>query len=120
MYKNKLFYYRQIFLYVFTLICFHQSLIASEFEYTFKQLSTIEGLSQGSVVDIEEDFEGNIWLATFNGLNRYDDIRIYPYLKNLPNFSIPHNEIVDLEIAPDGRLWALSNQSIFYRKATKI
>ncbi len=38
----------------------------------FETISTAQGLSQGMVFDILQDQEGLIWVATKNGLNRYD------------------------------------------------
>ncbi len=38
----------------------------------YESISTAEGLSQGMVFDILQDKEGFIWVATKNGLNRYD------------------------------------------------
>ena len=38
----------------------------------YEVISTAQGLSQGMVFDILQDKEGFIWVATKNGLNRYD------------------------------------------------
>lgn len=40
--------------------------------FSFKTLSLNQGLSQSSVVDIGFDDKGFVWLATQDGLNRYD------------------------------------------------
>lgn len=41
-------------------------------QFSFKTLSVNQGLSQSSVVDISFDDKGFVWLATQDGLNRYD------------------------------------------------
>jgi ligand-binding sensor domain-containing protein/two-component sensor histidine kinase len=48
------------------------SIRAQQGEYTFKNVTITEGLSQNSVVDVEEDASGFIWFATQDGLNRFD------------------------------------------------
>ncbi len=45
----------------------------------FAHLGVEDGLSQASVLDVMQDSAGFIWLATENGLNRYDgyEVRVY-------------------------------------------
>ncbi|MCB1623359.1 MAG: hypothetical protein KDI32_02145, partial [Pseudomonadales bacterium] len=45
----------------------------------FTHLGVEDGLSQASVLDVLQDSAGFVWLATENGLNRYDgyDVRVY-------------------------------------------
>lgn len=47
--------------------------------YQFKHLSTSDGLSQSSVITIEQDDLGRMWLGTRDGLNLYDgnDFKVY-------------------------------------------
>ena len=51
-------------------------------QMNMRQLSVNEGLSQYCVSDIEQDKYGFIWLATFDGLNRYDGAGINIYKEN--------------------------------------
>ncbi|WP_462252439.1 ligand-binding sensor domain-containing protein [Ekhidna sp.] len=48
-------------------------------QYRFDHINTIDGLSQNSVNDIFQDSEGFIWLATQEGLNRYDGYEFVKY-----------------------------------------
>ena len=41
-------------------------------EISFRQLSVKEGLSQNSVISIAQDSTGYLWMATQDGLNKYD------------------------------------------------
>ena len=71
----------------------------------FKHLLTTEGLSQNNVFDIVQDHDGFIWIATEDGLNRYDGNNFVHYRKNLedPN-SIANNFIRKVFIDKDGRV----------------
>ena len=48
-------------------------------EYTFEQISIKEGLTNATISGIAQDSKGFLWLATRNGLNRYDGKRIKTY-----------------------------------------
>ncbi|MBK7343797.1 MAG: hypothetical protein IPJ06_12340 [Saprospiraceae bacterium] len=45
-----------------------------------------EGLSAGLVYEIAQDHKGYLWLATANGLNRYDGyrVRVFTHLQDDP------------------------------------
>ncbi len=72
----------------------------------YESISTAQGLSQGMVFDLLQDKEGFIWVATKNGLNRYDgySFKIFandPYNAN----SLSSNTIVKLFEDSKGRIW---------------
>lgn len=72
----------------------------------YQTISTSNGLSQGFVYDILQDHEGFIWVATKNGLNRYDgyDFKIYandPYNA----YSISSGSILKLFEDSKGHIW---------------
>lgn len=46
--------------------------VASQERHAIAKLGVNEGLSQGSVFDIEQDDKGFLWIATADGLNRFD------------------------------------------------
>ncbi|MEO7310466.1 MAG: ATP-binding protein [Chitinophagaceae bacterium] len=69
-------------------------------------ITTAQGLSQGMVFDILQDKEGFIWVATKNGLNRYDgySFKVFtndPYNAN----SLSGNTLMKLLEDSKGRIW---------------
>ena len=73
----------------------------------YESISTAQGLSQGMVFDILQDKEDFIWVATKNGLNRYDgySFKVFandPYNAN----SLSSNTILKLFEDSKGRIWA--------------
>ncbi|MBA6337763.1 EAL domain-containing protein [Colwellia sp. BRX8-7] len=80
--------------------------LSSQAALKFKHLLTTEGLSQNNVFDIAQDLDGFIWIATEDGLNRYDGKNFVHYRKNLENpNSIANNFIRKVFIDKDGVLW---------------
>lgn len=81
--------------------------LSSQAALKFKHLLSADGLSQNNVFDITQDHDGFIWIATEDGLNRYDGKNFVHYSKNLadPN-SIADNFIRKVFIDNDGVLWA--------------
>lgn len=71
----------------------------------FKNFSVEDGLLSSTVYDVFQDSKGFIWLATTNGVNRYDG-------KTFENFTT-ENGLSDIEILKikedqEGRIWFLS------------
>lgn len=72
----------------------------------YQTISIAQGLSQGMVFDILQDKEGFLWVATKNGLNRYDgyDFKVFtndPYNIN----TLSGNTILKLFEDSKGRIW---------------
>ncbi len=74
-----------------------------------ESITTEDGLSQGMVYDILQDREGFLWIATKDGLNRYDGYH-FEVFTNDPNnpWSISGNTIKHLFEDSAGRIWATS------------
>ncbi len=73
----------------------------------FRQLSLEDGLSQSTVMAALTDREGYLWLATEDGLNRYDGYG-FTVFKHDPAdpHSISDNYVIALHEGADGALWA--------------
>ena len=72
----------------------------------FKHLSAAEGLSQSSVIAIEQDRLGQMWFGTRDGLNRYDGSK-FRVFRNDPNdsTSISNSDILSIEEDKAGNIW---------------
>jgi diguanylate cyclase (GGDEF)-like protein/PAS domain S-box-containing protein len=74
--------------------------------HKYQRISTKDGLSQLFVFDIEQDKDGFIWIATQDGLNRYDG-QEFRYYRHNPSdkTSIADNFTRNLFIDHTGQLW---------------
>lgn len=81
---------------------------AQQRDFVFKNVTIHQGLSQNSVVDIEEDSAGFMWFATQDGLNRFDgrEFQIFPkYFDDIT--SSEHTQLGKLA-ASGNELWLVS------------
>lgn len=72
----------------------------------FQKISTSDGLSNNLIYDIIQDKTGFIWIATDNGLNRFDgyDFKIFRGNPKDEN-SLADNSVWALAEDKDGKLW---------------
>ena len=81
--------------------------------YYYKQLGIKEGLSQSKVTSIISDYQGDLWIGTEAGLNRYDNDHLIQYLHQTKDeSSLPSNYINF--IAEDSllNLWVATTKEI--------
>lgn len=72
----------------------------------FKNISTGDGLSQRSVVNIIQDNQGFLWFGTRYGLSKYDGESFQNYNYNSEDIhSLSHNRITNLVLDNQGRIW---------------
>ena len=83
-----------------------QTATAQQLQASRSHLSTEDGLCSNAVSMISQDDLGYIWLATWNGLSRFDGYEFYnyktgnsSYIKNL------HNRILDIVIDQSQNVW---------------
>ncbi len=78
----------------------------------YETLTTSDGLSQGMVFDILQDKEGFIWIATKDGLNRYDGYEFKVFSNDPYNDqSLSSNTISRLFEDSKGRIWATTENA---------
>ena len=89
---------------------FNRSIFAQESRINFSHLLSQNGLSQNTIHCILQDKKGFIWIATEDGLDRYDGYNFKVYKNNsLDSTSISDNFIWTLFQDKDGFLWAGTN-----------
>ena len=72
----------------------------------FKHITAADGLSQSYVFDIIQDQDGYIWLATQDGLNKYDGTKFKYYRSNIVDeYSLTDNYIRKLFKDSTGTIW---------------
>jgi len=96
--------YFYIFFVLFTI--FSTQLVYAQDTYFFKLISKQNGLSSNTINSITEDKHGFIWIATDDGLNRFDGQKVTTFFNNPEDTSTISSNIVDL-IYTDrkGRFW---------------
>lgn len=92
-----------------------------ERQYAFTHFSTANGLVSNSVFNIVQDKQGYIWLATVDGLQRYDGNRFLTFRHSSANpHSIPADYIVQLTMDKEGNLWLYAGQKIGFFDTKKF
>src|SRR5690349_16954403 len=62
-----------------------------------EKLTTEQGLSSNRINDIAQDDNGFLWIATSDGLNRFDGTEVTQYYYNESANSLPHNYVYCLK-----------------------
>ncbi len=79
-----------------------------------------QGFFQNTITDITSDNFGYLWVATPNGLIRYDGYSFeYFYHDNENQESIPNNYITHLLKDSNGKLWKPTKQELYLYLADK-
>lgn len=78
----------------------------------FSRVTKKDGLASNTVLQVTRDQQGYLWLATQNGLQRYDGHRFLNF-RHIPGKanSIPVNEINHLYFDKKGRLWLVFDKT---------
>jgi ligand-binding sensor domain-containing protein len=83
-------------------------LSAQSRQYLFSHLGTRDGLASDNVLSSQQDEKGYIWIATNNGLQRYDGQRFLTFRHESNNqLSIPQGAILGMKLDKRNRLWLL-------------
>ena len=101
-----------LFLFFTCLLAICPVRVSSQNDY-FRNINSSLGLSQNSVVGIALDSSGFVWMATQDGLNKYDGNSFTLYNKYFENFT-PFNELQlgKLMVEHNGDLWIIPKSKI--------
>lgn len=79
---------------------------AADPELSFRHYTTGDGLSQNTVRAIAQDAQGNIWMGTQNGLNRFDGYGFQHFYANpADSTALADGAVFSLLASRWGRLW---------------
>lgn len=81
----------------------------------FSYISINDGLSQSTVFSIDQDKQGNMWFATYDGVNKYDGYAFTVYLHNeLDPNSIANDISRIVKTDSQGRVWIGTRDGLSY------
>jgi len=81
----------------------------------FGRITTKDGLSHNQIIDILQDHHHYLWIATANGLNRYDGNVIKTYSHNTLNISLlPEGAVTCLAEEENGTLWVGTENGLYH------
>ena len=98
---------KKIVIYLFFLcLGMHSAFSEAPEQITFSYISINEGLSQSTVFSIDQDKRGNMWFATYDGVNKYDvyAFTVYQHNEDDPN-SIANDISRIVKTDSQGRVW---------------
>lgn len=84
-------------------------------QFTFRHYGQDEGLRNLDVFGLEEDNSGLLWLATENGLFRYDGSG---FRRFGPQDGIGESLVLGLHKDASGRIWVTTNDHLYYFNGT--
>lgn len=93
------------------LLFFLFTLYSSAQQIKFENFTTNQGLSNNSVIDIENDKDGGLWIATWDGLNYFDGYNFKVFKNDINNpKTISSNYITKLKKDATGKIWLITKE----------
>ena len=79
---------------------------AQQLQAKHEHFSTEDGLCSNAIANLYQDDYGYIWIATWNGLSRFDGFNFYNYRTgNASHIKNLHNRILDMAIDQSQNVW---------------
>ena len=111
---NKKFVNTLLYIVVLSLAWTTHSINAHNIHLDATRLSAKDGLSCNTIKSVAQDRDGFIWLATSNGMSRYDGYQFKNY-SNFDNNATPKNNssiTLLMNEEENGRIWGFNSKSI--------
>jgi len=98
---------------IFVLMLAYGAQAQKKYEFSYRHIGDEFGLSQNTVTKIVQDTLGYLWMATNDGLNRYNglSIDVFKYERD-DSTSLSNGWINTLLYDKSGRLWAGTNRGL--------
>lgn len=88
------------------LILVHFAIFSQEYVgYSFKHLTTEEGLSESQISEIVQDHKGFLWFGSIRGINRFDGREVKVFKQRGDSTSLSRYVVAKLFVDSKGVLW---------------
>lgn len=77
-----------------------------------KHWAISQGMSSHAVTDLLQDQQGYLWIATHNGLQRFDGLNFKHYMAGQGDNYLPSNDIRDLWLNQQQQLWVVTSRGL--------
>lgn len=102
--------------FVFFSFIFFGANVQAQDQVTFRQLSVKDGLSQNSAISIIQDSIGYLWIATQDGLNKYDGRKFTRYPFQFVDITRPdYSHLGKLYLDRQHQLWIIPTDNVLYK-----
>ena len=82
-----------------------------------ERFTRADGLSGDTVNDIFEDREGNVWVATFSGLDRFRDVKVATLT---PREGLPGDIVQAVAASREGGIWVAERHGVIHLEKTGL
>ena len=102
-------------LFVFLFCCCASAHGQRPLPFIFTHYSTKDGLGSNELYKVQQDRTGFLWIATNNGLQRFDGTRFRTFMhEEGDSTSLPSNVVQRLFIDKDDVLWGATSKAEFF------
>ena len=103
----------KLFLIILYLVC--PFVLSAQSLMHVRYYSAKDGLSQNTVADFLQDDKGYIWMATWNGLEKFDGYTFQNY-KSYPtdDTRLEYNRIQQIIKSQKGNIWCITYNNLLY------
>ena len=103
----------KLFLIILYLVC--PFVLSAQSLMHVRYYSTKDGLSQNTVADFLQDDKGYIWMATWNGLEKFDGYTFQNYKSYLTDDTrLEYNRIQQIIKSQKGNIWCITYNNLLY------